>query len=99
MSEREGHSRRGPFIKDAEGVLRATVVHDNSVARKTDEALRVLSALQKGELRATDWQPGTPTPGSEGQGAEVEGWMGRPAAALSPVTLLVARQSVLLGVT
>jgi len=57
----EGHTLRGLFIIDPEGVLRYMVVHDNNVGRNTDETLRVLQALQTGELCPVDWQPGEQT--------------------------------------
>jgi len=57
----EGHTLRGLFIVDPDGILRYMVVHDNNVGRNTDETLRVLQALQTGELCPVDWQPGEQT--------------------------------------
>jgi alkyl hydroperoxide reductase subunit AhpC len=57
----EGHTLRGTFIIDNEGVLRYMVVHDNNVGRNTEETLRVLQALQTGELCPVDWRPGEET--------------------------------------
>ena len=57
----EGHTLRGTFIVDPEGVLRYMVVHDNNVGRNTEETLRVLQALQTGELCPVDWRPGEET--------------------------------------
>jgi peroxiredoxin (alkyl hydroperoxide reductase subunit C) len=57
----EGIALRGTFIIDPEGVLRYAVVHDNSIGRNTDETLRVLQALQTGELCPVDWKPGEAT--------------------------------------
>ena len=54
---------RGTFIIDPDGVLRYTVVHDNSIGRNTDETLRVLQALQTGEKCPIDWKPGEATLG------------------------------------
>ena len=51
------------FIIDPDGVLRYTVVHDNSIGRNTDETLRVLQALQTGEKCPIDWKPGEATLG------------------------------------
>jgi len=57
----EGHTLRGTFIIDTEGTLRYMVVHDNNVGRNTEETLRVLQALQTGELCPVDWRPGEET--------------------------------------
>lgn len=59
--ENEGVSLRGLFIIDPEGVLRYQVVHDNNIGRNTDEALRVLKALQNGGLCPINWNPGDNT--------------------------------------
>ncbi len=61
LLEDEGIALRGTFIIDPEGVLRYAVVHDNNIGRNTDETLRVLQALQTGELCPIDWQPGEAT--------------------------------------
>jgi alkyl hydroperoxide reductase subunit AhpC len=37
------------------------VVHYNNVGRNTEETLRVLQALQTGELCPVDWRPGKET--------------------------------------
>jgi peroxiredoxin 2/4 len=63
LLEDKGHALRGTFIIDPEGVLRYSVVHDNSVGRSTDELLRVLQALQTGELCPLNWRPGEATLG------------------------------------
>jgi peroxiredoxin 2/4 len=57
----EGHTLRGTFIIDPQGLLRYMVVHDNNVGRNTEETLRVLQALQTGELCPVDWRPGEET--------------------------------------
>jgi len=59
----QGVALRGTFIIDPDGVLRYTVVHDNSIGRNTDETLRVLQALQTGEKCPIDWKPGEATLG------------------------------------
>jgi serine/threonine protein kinase/peroxiredoxin len=51
---------RGLFIIDPNGVLQYQVVHSLSVGRSTDEALRVLDALQMGGLCPAERQPGEP---------------------------------------
>ncbi len=52
---------RGLFIIDPNGVLQYKVIHNLSVGRRTDEILRVLSALQTGGLCAENWTPGAAT--------------------------------------
>lgn len=59
----EGVSLRGLFIIDPEGVVRYELIHDLSVGRSVAETLRVLKALQTGELCPVDWQPGESTLG------------------------------------
>jgi peroxiredoxin (alkyl hydroperoxide reductase subunit C) len=58
-----GVALRGTFIVDPDGVLRYACVHDNNIGRNTDETLRVLQALQTGELCPIDWRPGEATLG------------------------------------
>jgi peroxiredoxin 2/4 len=60
----EGHSLRGLFIIDPEGIVRYELIHDLSVGRSVSETLRVLQALQTGELCPVDWQPGGETLGA-----------------------------------
>jgi len=61
LLEEKGHTLRGTFIVDPEGVLRYSLVHDNNIGRNTEEILRVLQALQTGELCPVDWKPGMQT--------------------------------------
>lgn len=63
LIESDGVALRGLFIVDPEGVLRYQVVHDLNIGRNVDEVLRVLSALQTGELCPVDWEEGAPTLG------------------------------------
>ena len=63
MKEDQGVAYRGTFIIDPEGYLRYQVVSDNSVGRSVEETLRVLGALQTGELCPIDWKPGQKTLG------------------------------------
>lgn len=58
LIEEQGVALRGLFIVDPQGVLRYQVVHDLSVGRSVDETLRVLNALQSGELCQVGWKPG-----------------------------------------
>ena len=57
----DGIALRGTFIVDPEGALKYAVVHSNNIGRNTDETLRVLQALQTGELCPVDWRPGQAT--------------------------------------
>ena len=64
LLEDEGIALRGrTFIIDPDGVLRYSCVHDNNIGRNTEETLRVLQALQTGELCPVDWRPGEETLG------------------------------------
>ena len=68
----ESVALRGLFLIDKEGIIRHAVVNDLSLGRSTDEALRMLDALQftekHGEVCPANWQPGEDamTPTSEG---------------------------------
>lgn len=57
--EQQHVSLRGLFLIDPNGVLQYQTVHNLSVGRRSDDILRVLSALQTGGLCAEDWTPGT----------------------------------------
>jgi alkyl hydroperoxide reductase subunit AhpC len=63
LDEKEGVALRGLFIIDPEGVLQYSLVHNLSVGRSVDETLRVLEALQTGELCPLNWKPGEHTLG------------------------------------
>lgn len=63
LIEEKGHSLRGTFIIDPEGILRYQLVHDPNVGRSADETLRVLASLQTGELCPANWKPGKKTLG------------------------------------
>jgi len=63
LDEEKGVSQRGTFIIDLDGILRYMVVSDLGVGRNADETLRVLKALQTGELCSMDWKPGAKTLG------------------------------------
>lgn len=59
----EGIALRGTFIIDPDGVLRYALYHDLGVGRNVDETLRVLKALQTGELCPLGWDEGGDTLG------------------------------------
>jgi len=63
LLEDEGIALRGLFVIDPDGKLRYQVVHDLSVGRNVDEVLRVIKALQTGELCPVDWEEGMETLG------------------------------------
>ena len=63
LLEDQGVALRGLFIIDPEGIVRYELTHDLSVGRSVEETLRVLKALQTGELCPIDWQPGQQTLG------------------------------------
>jgi peroxiredoxin (alkyl hydroperoxide reductase subunit C) len=57
----DGVPLRATFIVDPEGVIRWVSVNDLSVGRSVTETLRVLDALQTGELCPCDWKKGDKT--------------------------------------
>jgi peroxiredoxin (alkyl hydroperoxide reductase subunit C) len=63
LKESEGIAFRGTFIIDPNGVLRSLMVNDTSAGRSVGETLRVLQALQSGELCPVEWKPGMKTLG------------------------------------
>jgi alkyl hydroperoxide reductase subunit AhpC len=63
LDEEEGVALRGLFIIDPQGVLQYILIHNLSVGRSIDETLRVLEALQTGELCPLGWKPGVKTLG------------------------------------
>jgi len=63
LLEDQGHTLRGTFIIDPEGILRYHLVHSKAVGRSVEETLRVLLALQSGDLCPVEWKPGENTLG------------------------------------
>lgn len=63
LIEEEGIALRGTFIIDPEGILQYAGIHSNNVGRSIEETLRVLSALQTGELCPVNWHAGGTTLG------------------------------------
>lgn len=63
LDENDGSSQRGLFIIDPEGIVRYVVVSAGSVGRSVKEVIRVLEALQSGELCPVEWEPGQDTLG------------------------------------
>ena len=58
LHKEAGVALRATFIVDPEGVIRFVSVNDLSVGRNPDEVLRVLDALQTGELTPCSWKKG-----------------------------------------
>lgn len=58
-----GLAERGTFIIDPEGMVRYALVSSGSVGRSVTETLRVLKALQSGELCPVEWSAGEQTLG------------------------------------
>ena len=52
---------RATFVVDPEGLIRFVSVTDGSVGRNPEEVLRVLDALQTGELCSCNWKKGQET--------------------------------------
>ena len=61
LLEDEGIALRGLFVIDPEGVVQYAVAHNLNTGRSVDETLRVLAAIQTGELCGSDWEPGQET--------------------------------------
>ena len=61
LHKEAGVPLRATFIVDPEGVIRFSSVNDLSVGRNVEEVLRVLDALQTGELCPCNWKSGEPT--------------------------------------
>ena len=54
-------AQRATFVVDPEGTIRYAAVHDASVGRNPHEVLRILDALQTGELCPANWNHGDAT--------------------------------------
>lgn len=63
LDEVSGAAQRGLFIIDPLGNIQYQVVHNGEVGRSVEETLRILSALQTGELCPLGWKPGQKTLG------------------------------------
>jgi peroxiredoxin (alkyl hydroperoxide reductase subunit C) len=61
LHQTEGVPLRATFVVDPAGVIRHVSVNDLSVGRSVDEVLRILDALQTGELCPCGWEKGQPT--------------------------------------
>jgi len=63
LLEEQGIALRGTFIIDPNSILQYQVISNLNVGRSVDETLRVVKALQTGELCPVDWKPGEKTLG------------------------------------
>ncbi|MBS0358747.1 MAG: peroxiredoxin [Proteobacteria bacterium] len=61
LDKNEGVAQRATFIVDPDNVIRFLMVTDLNVGRNPKEVLRVLDALQTGELCPCNWQKGEKT--------------------------------------
>ena len=61
LDPQEGVALRATFVVDPEGIIRFVEVTDGSVGRNPQETLRVLDALQTGELCPCNWKKGEKT--------------------------------------
>lgn len=61
LDKAEGVAQRAAFLVDPEGIIRFVYVTDLSVGRNPEEVLRVLDALQTGELCPCNWEKGEDT--------------------------------------
>lgn len=58
LKEDQGVAYRATVVIDPDGFVRYYVVSDLDVGRSVDETMRVVEALQTGELCPVDWKPG-----------------------------------------
>ena len=63
LDEESGEAQRDLFLIDPEGVVKYLLVSAGSVGRSVSETIRVLEALQSGELCPMEWHPGEQTLG------------------------------------
>ena len=61
LDPNEGVAQRATYIVDPQGIIRFVYVTDLSVGRNPKEVLRILDALQTGELCPCDWKQGEQT--------------------------------------
>ncbi|MBR9975975.1 MAG: peroxiredoxin [Bacteroidetes bacterium] len=61
LQKEDGVDLRATFIVDPDGVIQWVNVNGHDVGRSIPETLRVLEALQTGELTPCNWEPGQAT--------------------------------------
>ena len=57
----DGSALRATIVIDPSGVVRHVSISDQAIGRSPAETLRVIQALQTGDLCPVDWRPGKPT--------------------------------------
>lgn len=62
-NETEGLSERGLFIIDPAGIVKYALISAGSVGRSVKETLRVIKAIQSGDLCPAEWEEGQKTLG------------------------------------
>lgn len=62
-NEAEGLAERGLFIIDPTGIVKYALISTGSVGRSVKETLRVLKAIQSGDLCPVEWEEGETTLG------------------------------------
>ena len=63
LDETDGSAQRGLFIIDPAGIVKYIVISSGSVGRSVKEVIRVLVALQSGDLCPVEWESGQETLG------------------------------------
>jgi alkyl hydroperoxide reductase subunit AhpC len=63
LDEETGSADRGLFVISPEGVIKYVLISAGSVGRSVKETLRVVQAVQSGELCPMDWEKGENTLG------------------------------------
>jgi alkyl hydroperoxide reductase subunit AhpC len=63
FNETDGLAERGLFIIDPEGNIKYSLISSGSVGRSVKEVLRVMTALQSGDLCPMEWNAGEKTLG------------------------------------
>ncbi len=63
LDETSGAAERGLFIINPEGEIKYIIVSNGAVGRSVSETLRVLEALQSGDLCPVEWHEGDKTLG------------------------------------
>lgn len=63
LNEDDGSAERGLFIIDPDGIIKYVLISAGNVGRSVTETLRVLKAIQSGDLCPVEWEPGQETLG------------------------------------
>ncbi len=63
LNEGDGSSERGLFVIDPDGIVKYVLCSAGNVGRSIKETLRVIEALQSGDLCPVEWEPGQSTLG------------------------------------